>query len=261
MQNGPWHLCWACATRYGLASLQPVTMVSLSPGTGEGAGQGKLACLLIANNSPSQSLCYPATYCQSFSRHGGGMQPVSCQGLCRQLDWHCLALWSCVPGTVGAQQKQCTLSVVECVAGLVYGSQINWGGALAMHDEDDCVSSGPKCERDWLHCRVFVWGARSGRAQLPPFPEPTHQGKRNKLGANYDSCLVDFTSEESRKNALPMVSSTSCRQTPGSYVLACEIWSQGADVIHTLENKSMPHNARSLAAQCMNHLVLCWYGY
>ena len=53
---------------------------------------------------------------------------------------------------------------------------------------------------------VFMWGAKSGEEQLPPFPEPTHRGIRNRgqLG-DKQQLLVDFPSEAVRQNALPVV--------------------------------------------------------
>ena len=56
--------------------------------------------------------------------------------------------------------------------------------------------------------RVFMWGAKSGEEQLPPFPEPTHNGIRNGLGDKWRHCIVNFTSEASKRNAHPLVSTT-----------------------------------------------------
>ncbi|KAL3146940.1 hypothetical protein ABBQ38_014910 [Trebouxia sp. C0009 RCD-2024] len=53
--------------------------------------------------------------------------------------------------------------------------------------------------------RIFMWGAKSGEEQLPPFPEPTHRGKRNPVSNNSKQCVVDFPSEAARRSALPMV--------------------------------------------------------
>ena len=53
-----------------------------------------------------------------------------------------------------------------------------------------------------------MWGARSGVEQLPPYPEPSHQGKRsnpNLPKGKHLHVTVDFLSEAQRKAALPMV--------------------------------------------------------
>lgn len=57
----------------------------------------------------------------------------------------------------------------------------------------------------WLR-RAFMWGAKAGQEQLPPFPEPSHfaafQGGVPQSARN---CIVGFTSEESRDAARQMV--------------------------------------------------------
>jgi len=53
-----------------------------------------------------------------------------------------------------------------------------------------------------------MWGARSGVEQLPPYPEPSHRGKRsnpNLPKGKHLHVTVDFLSEARRKAALPMV--------------------------------------------------------
>ena len=50
-----------------------------------------------------------------------------------------------------------------------------------------------------------MWGAKSGEEQLPPFPEPTHRGKRNPVSNDSKRCVVDFPSQAARHSALPMV--------------------------------------------------------
>ena len=55
-----------------------------------------------------------------------------------------------------------------------------------------------------------MWGAKSGQEQLPPFPEPSHRGKRNPVNDKEAKqlCVVDFPSQVARQNALPMVRSS-----------------------------------------------------
>ena len=57
-----------------------------------------------------------------------------------------------------------------------------------------------------------MWGAKSGQEQLPPFPEPTHRGKRNSVNNKEakELCVVDFPSQAAKQNALPMVSAPLC---------------------------------------------------
>lgn len=59
-------------------------------------------------------------------------------------------------------------------------------------------------------CRVFMWGAKSGVEQLPPFPEPSHNAKMLKSGHQLpvyvkDLCVVQFQSAAAEANALPVV--------------------------------------------------------
>lgn len=59
-------------------------------------------------------------------------------------------------------------------------------------------------------CRVFMWGAKSGVEQLPPFPEPSHNAKKLKSGHKLpvyvkDLCVVHFQSAAAEANALPVV--------------------------------------------------------
>ena len=62
-------------------------------------------------------------------------------------------------------------------------------------------------EFDTAACSVFMWGAKSGEEQLPPFPEPTHRGIRNKgqLSGDVKRLFVDFPSAAARQSALPVV--------------------------------------------------------
>lgn len=65
-------------------------------------------------------------------------------------------------------------------------------------------------------CRVFMWGAKSGREQLPAFPEPTHRtfGLTNRGAKQFTTkgqkdhvdCRVDFLTPERREAAHPPVS-------------------------------------------------------
>ena len=57
----------------------------------------------------------------------------------------------------------------------------------------------------WV-CRVFMWGARSGVEQLPPFPEPSHnaEGFHHPLPSSGRGCVVGFQSPE-RQGAAPLV--------------------------------------------------------
>ena len=54
--------------------------------------------------------------------------------------------------------------------------------------------------------RAFMWGAKAGAEQLPPFPEPSHfaafQGGVPQSARN---CIVGFTSEKAREDARQMV--------------------------------------------------------
>lgn len=59
-----------------------------------------------------------------------------------------------------------------------------------------------------MHCRVFVWGARSGVEQLPPFPEPSHNAVKQRHSVpSYVKhwCVVDFQSVGARQEAMPWV--------------------------------------------------------
>ena len=76
--------------------------------------------------------------------------------------------------------------------------------------------------------RMLLWGALSGKAQLPPFPEPTHRalvkccgGVSSLTPSAYMNCEVDFLSEASHAAAFPPVGappppppSTSASMTP-----------------------------------------------
>ena len=55
--------------------------------------------------------------------------------------------------------------------------------------------------------RVFVWGARSGAEQLPPFPEPTHRAwaLTSRIPRKFDNCRVDFLSPAAKAAAHPPV--------------------------------------------------------
>ena len=69
------------------------------------------------------------------------------------------------------------------------------------------VSTNPCC---FACYRVFMWGAKSGQEQLPPFPQPTHWGIRNPvLTLHKETCVVDFPNEAARQAAYPMVSMSS----------------------------------------------------
>ena len=73
-------------------------------------------------------------------------------------------------------------------------------------------------------CSVFMWGAKSGEEQLPPFPEPTHRGIRNsgQLG-DKQQLLVDFPSEAARQNALPVVRGQLPYYKPSCLFLVCPL--------------------------------------
>ena len=61
----------------------------------------------------------------------------------------------------------------------------------------------------WVWLRMFVWGARSGVEQLPPFPEPSHEATkwRHTVPVSVKGlCVVDFNSNASRRDALLVVS-------------------------------------------------------
>lgn len=62
----------------------------------------------------------------------------------------------------------------------------------------------------FLCCRVFMWGARSGIEQLPPFPEPSHNaaGLRNHVPSSGRDCVVQFQ-DANRQKAAPLVVSNS----------------------------------------------------
>lgn len=61
-----------------------------------------------------------------------------------------------------------------------------------------------------VSCRVFMWGAKSGVEQLPPFPEPSHNAKKTKSGHSLpvyvkNLCVVQFQTAAAEENALPVV--------------------------------------------------------
>ena len=69
-----------------------------------------------------------------------------------------------------------------------------YSGAQCAHD------AGVRC------CRAFMWGAKSGREQLPPFPEPTHKaGFACGVPNTAKDCIVTFQSMEAFEKAHWMV--------------------------------------------------------
>ena len=54
--------------------------------------------------------------------------------------------------------------------------------------------------------RAFMWGAKSGKEQLAPFPEPTHAaGFACAVPNSAKQCVVGFTSKEAFDKAHKMV--------------------------------------------------------
>ena len=88
-------------------------------------------------------------------------------------------------------------------------------GALLSTLSSKCVSlvqrrEGRKGQVSHGFCRVFMWGAKSGMEQLPPFPEPSHDAKKWKSRHPIplcvkDLCVVDFQTAAAQANALPVV--------------------------------------------------------
>jgi len=59
--------------------------------------------------------------------------------------------------------------------------------------------------------RVFMWGAKSGVEQLPPFPEPSHMAPKlyhTTPRSVKDLCSVKFQSPASEKKAFAAVRPT-----------------------------------------------------
>ena len=55
-------------------------------------------------------------------------------------------------------------------------------------------------------CRAFMWGAKSGKEQLAPFPEPTHAaGFACAVPNSAKQCVVGFTCKEAFDKAHKMV--------------------------------------------------------
>ena len=54
--------------------------------------------------------------------------------------------------------------------------------------------------------RAFLWGAKSGKEQLPAFPEPSHRAAfACGIPNEAMTCMVGFTSRERRAAAHQMV--------------------------------------------------------
>ncbi|KIY92332.1 DNA (cytosine-5-)-methyltransferase [Monoraphidium neglectum] len=55
--------------------------------------------------------------------------------------------------------------------------------------------------------RVIIWGARSGREQLPPFPAPTHKciAHAKPMTDDTKACYITYTEDAPESKAHPMV--------------------------------------------------------